>query len=135
MKQVCTNCQFFIRHYRNERGADHTLEIPNDHRRKAEGNDFSWRRESEALECFKGIWDEGYSTSGQSMHQIVALQNRKNKCYFLEFQPGMLLPAADKLQQEIKASAGEKQRLRYTIYALVVAILGLLARLVYERVA
>jgi hypothetical protein len=129
-KPVCANCHFFIRQYRNERGVEHAFEIGIEQRIKANTGDFSWQRESESLGCYKGMWDEGFSFGGITKAKAISKQNRRSKCYFFEFQPGTFLPSAEKLQQERISLANELFKYRLTIYGLLLAIIGLLVRIV-----
>ena len=61
----------------------------------------------------------------------VSQFDRRRKCYYFEYQPGMLLPAAEKLQQERAAASTERFKYRLTIYGLLLAIIGLLLKLAY----
>lgn len=132
-KKICANCHFLYKQYRNERGAEYTLEISREQRERAKRGDLSWQRESESLGCYKGIWDEGHGSTGCTKAELVAKQARGGKCYFFGFQPGTFMQAAEKLQQEKVANANELQKYRMAIYGLVLTILGLAAKLIAEK--
>lgn len=132
-KEICANCHFLCRHYRNERGAEHIFEVGSGQRDRAKQGDLSWQRESESLGCYKGIWDEGNESGGYTKTDLIAKQARGGKCYFFEFQPGMFMQAAEKLQQERVADANEFKKYRMAIYGLVVAILGLAAKIISDK--
>jgi hypothetical protein len=132
-KKICVNCHFLCKQYRNERGAEHTFEITREQRERAKQGDLSWQRESESLGCYKGIWDEGHASVGGVKAELIAKQARGDKCYFFEFQPGMFMQAAEKLQQEKVANANELKKYRMAIYGLALAILGLVAKIISEK--
>ena len=131
MKQICANCQFFIRQYRGHGGAEHTFEIGAAQRAQAERGDLSWQRDSESIACFKGVWDEGLGMGGPAKIVAISQQERRGNCYYFQFQPGMLLPAADKLQQERAAASTEWLKYRLAIYALLLTVIALIAKIAY----
>lgn len=93
--------------------------------------DFSWQRETETLCCFRGIWNEGVGFPESSKVEQAAKLNRKGNCYYMPYQPGLLLPAAEKLQEARLVQTREIQKLRIAIYGLIIGILGLLAKLIF----
>ena len=131
-KQTCANCHFFIRRHHGERGAEHTFVVGSAQRALTAAGDLSWQRMSESIACFKGVWDEGCGLSGQAKVAATASQERHKRCYFLAYQEGMLLPAAEKLQQESVSRSFERRKYRLAIYGLLVTIIGLLAKLAYN---
>jgi hypothetical protein len=131
-KQTCVSCHFFLRSHRGDDGREIPLEATNDCRDLAAGGNLSWQRQWESLACHKGIWDEGVGFPGSSALEQISKLNRRNKCYFFKYQPGMLLPAAEKLQQEGAAKSTDLRNYRLGIYALAATILGLIFRLVYK---
>jgi hypothetical protein len=130
-KQICANCHFFIRQYRDERGAEHTFAVGAEQRARAISGDLSWQRESESLGCSRGVWDEGLGIGEAGKTAAISQQNRRGKCYFFMFQPGMLLPAAEKLQHERASTSKERLKYRLTIYGLLVGLIGLAIKLAY----
>ncbi|UZD55827.1 hypothetical protein [Caldimonas aquatica] len=128
-KKTCSSCHYFIRLHYPERAAPFSLEVPREARRRAAAGDLSWQRESESLACHRGIWDEGVGCSESSKIEQVSKLNRRGRCYYLPYQPGMLLPAAEKLQAERASQSRELQRWRIAVYSLVIAIAGLAAKL------
>ncbi len=132
-KAACTNCQFFCRTYRGENGVEHTFEVAEAQRKLAHSGDLSWQRDTESLACFKGIWDEGLGISRTTLLAVLAKRRRKGECYFLPFRPGMLLPAAEKLQQFQQSRTEDLRKYRLAIYALILSILGLLAKILYDH--
>lgn len=128
-KAICANCHYFVRVHHGERSGSHTLEIGRENRQKAISGDLSWQRESESLSCYRGIWDEGVGFPESSKLEQVSKLHRKNQCYFLPYQPGMLLPAAEKLQDTRLTQARELQKIRFAIYAVAISIIGLVIKL------
>lgn len=132
-KAACANCQFFCRTYRGYAGVEHTFDIREEQRRLALVGDLSWQRDAESLACFKGVWDEGVGLSRSTMATFIAKRRRNGECYFFPFQPGMLLPAAEKLQLLQHSRTENLRKYRLAIYALVVSIIGLLAKILYDH--
>lgn len=128
-KKTCTSCHYLVRLHHPERTGPFTLELPREARRRAEVGDFSWQRENESLACYRGIWDEGVGFPESSKGEQVSKLNRRSSCYFLPYQPGMLLTAAEKLQVDRLSQTRELQKLRIAVYGLIVAIVGLAAKL------
>ncbi|HEY6898517.1 MAG TPA: hypothetical protein VI279_14760 [Rhodocyclaceae bacterium] len=132
-KYVCANCHFFCRQYRGDAGLAHTLEVTEIQRTNALKGDLSWQKPQESLACFKGIWDEGFGIKSSDKLTCISKQSRKGKCYFYAFQPGMLMHAAEKLEQESVAKSNDLAKYRLAIYTLILAIIGLLIKLVYDK--
>lgn len=91
--------------------------------------DLSWQRQNESLCCHRGIWDEGVGFPESSKMEQVAGLNRRNLCYFFPYQPGMLLSAAEKLQDARLVQNRELQKIRIAVYAVAAGLLGLLVKL------
>ena len=130
-KKICANCHYFVRIHHGERSQPFTLEINRENRLKATNDDLSWQKDSESLCCHRGIWDEGVGFPESSKIEQVAKLNRKDLCYFLPYQPGMLLPAAEKLQDARLTQTRELQKIRFAVYAVTVSIIGLLLKLLF----
>ena len=130
-RSVCANCHFFVRVHHGERTQPFTLEVGREARLKAASGDLSWQRDSEALCCHRGIWDEGVGFPESTKLEQVAKLNRKNVCYFMPYQPGMLLPAAEKLQDARLIQNRELQKIRFAVYAVAISILGLLLKMAF----
>lgn len=126
LKKTCVDCHYFHRQYRNETGSEHKFEITSKQRANVKNNDYSWQRDNESLGCYKGVWDEGHNFPSQDRHIIIAKTNRRNKCYFWEYQPGSFFPVAEKLQEKHMQSKIVTRSYRLTIYGLLLTILGLL---------
>ena len=129
LKKSCSTCHYFVRTRNPERGERHTFEISHSIRVKAAQKELTWQREDESLSCFRGIWDEGVGFPESSKVEQIATLRRNGRCYYFPYQPGMLLPAAEKLQDARLTQTRELYKLRLAVYALVVSILALLAKL------
>jgi hypothetical protein len=129
-KQTCANCHYFVRIHHSERGDHFTLEIGRENRKRASQSDLGWQKEGESLCCHRGIWDEGVGFPETSKQEQIAQLNRKNACYFMPYQPGMLLPAAEKLQDARLVQNRELQKIRFALYALALSVLGLVVKLI-----
>jgi hypothetical protein len=128
-KETCASCHFFIRSHRQIDGKVFTSEVSVANRALAKAGNFSWQINSEALSCHKGIWDEGVGFPGSSKSAQIAKTRRNGRCYFYKHQPGMLLPAAEKLLDFTQSKRLEIEKYRLAIYALLIAVLGLLLKI------
>ena len=128
-KQTCAGCHFFVRTLYVGRGQPAVLAIAKDSRALASAGDLSWQRPEEALSCHRGIWDEGAGLPESSKSEQVAGLNRRGRCYFMPYQPGMLLPAAEKLQEARLEQTRELQKLRYAAYAVAASLLAILVKM------
>jgi hypothetical protein len=113
-----------------EHGSHYVLEISREQRDLAQGGELAWQREYESISCYRGIWDEGVGFSDSTKLDQMTKLERKNRCYFIPYQAGMLLPAAEKLQEKNYEQARELQKLRYTAYAILVSLLAIFVKLV-----
>ena len=130
-KATCTSCHYFVRVHHSERSQPFTLEIGRENRSRSNYGDLTWQRETEALCCHRGVWDEGVGFPESSKLEQVAKLNRKNFCYHMPYQPGMLLPAAEKLQDARLVQNRELEKIRFAVYAVAVSILALAVKLVF----
>ena len=127
-KHTCAGCHFFIRTHIQRDGKAFALEISAVNRAKAKTGDLCWQREAEALSCYKGVWDEGLGVHETSKTEFISHVKRSGRCYYFAYQPGMLLPTAEKLQEARPAKLLEGQKYRLAIYGLVLAAIGLAAK-------
>jgi hypothetical protein len=135
-KQACVDCHFFVRNHRGDGGQQVTQEVSKASRDLAANDDLSWQRHWESLACHKGIWDEGVGFPGSDKVDQISSQDRRKKCYFFKYQPGMLLPAAVKLREEAIERSFDLQKHRLAVIAIVLTlvgtIVGLVIRMVYQ---
>ena len=95
MKHCCQNCHFLA--------MDHVAD-------NGKRVSFSWDKEARknfkikkyySAKCYKGVWDTGVDPTLKGKLQEVLLQGRKNDCFFIEYQQGMLYQAADERIESI----------------------------------
>lgn len=88
-----------------------------------------------ALECYHLVWSEATGTSRVSRNEIVNLTGRKNKCFFLPFTSGMLLPAAEKIfkMQHEKREKWKDRAIGFILGVVATVFTGLILYLITER--
>lgn len=136
-KNNCLNCQFFVSTKFMSAGASQFTDAVSSSLRKnilekkvyPEKLGAPNRTYSEALSCYKGVWNSGLPNFG-SLSQIEKFEminaNRKWTCFFLPYDiKGMMMEAAKELEERnAKARSASKDRKR-ALYGLWVAIAGL----------
>lgn len=126
IKQVCADCHFFFKEARDLPTGRSPREITEEERKKAHAGDYSWHKEYYALSCKFGVWDEGHNFDHSKKHALLTQTDRRRFCFFWKHRPGMLLPAAEILQQrEAKAYEARVDR-KLTICGLWIAAISLL---------
>lgn len=133
-RQTCSDCYYFVREARGLQPQPITLEVSRADRDRAKRGDYSWHSDTYALCCFRKVWDEGHQWDPDQRHAVISQTNRRGKCFFWRFQPGMLLPAALELQTKERDAADKARSRRLTFWGLVIAALGLCIN-AYVRVA
>ncbi len=123
MKANCANCHFFIRDTMG-----HKLLINDEKRKLACEDDFSWVKSLESLSCYFGVWDEGY-TKIERDKEIVQ-KTRKDFCFYWRYRPGMLLNAAETLQERESQKRETRKERILTILGLWIAALALLGNII-----
>ncbi len=127
MKHCCRNCQFLTK----------TTSIPGG----GEEYRLSWREgdfssfelgEQWTAECSQGIWSAGIAPELKSQLKDVVLQDRKDRCFFVERHEGMSTQGALALHKLRNDNRQLKKGYRYTQIALGIATLSLLTNLVYN---
>lgn len=134
-RQACVDCHFFVKSYRDSRPAMTSL-VSADERAAVRKGGFSWhddRKAPVALACHMEVWDEGVAGyPHDDRYGLLVEQERKGRCFFRSFEPGMLLPAAQELQKrEMEADRWRRER-RLTLVGLWIAALALLASLIID---
>lgn len=140
-KPVCANCHF-LKLYGGIEGS--IQKNPDDKARNSIRNgDFDvvtkFTDEMELVfECYHKVWSEGYNSgkgfdrSKEARQKEIneTLRKGKNLCFFFEYRPGMLYPAAIELQKrlyELKQASIDR---RYTTISLLIAAGALIVAII-----
>ena len=127
VKHCCKNCHFLNKAYRNDRGF--------------EGNS-CWSKEERdnlvvkdhyAASCWRGIWDTGIDLGLNDRLPVILTQSRRDKCFFVEYNPGMSYPAATELHHNRQLKRGHKYAriaLGVSIASAVIAVASVVANLI-----
>ena len=120
-KKTCVDCHFFFKE--SDR---HKFVISEDSRDKCRNGNFTWRKASESLGCYHGVWDQGVQPLSVDLENEIRHKKREGFCFFWRHRPGMLFQAATVLQKrESEATEASLDR-RLTIGGLWIAGIGLL---------
>lgn len=95
----------------------------------AKRNDYSWhqrRKQAYNLECAMEVWTEGYNFEDSTRHEWLVETERRGFCFFWQFRPGMLIPAAKLLQQREAEAKDARRDRRLTIWGLWIAAAALM---------
>lgn len=127
MKQICNNCHFLAKEYREENtGRTLTFSVSPIERSKAEGGNVDFIEEHYCLKCQRGVWDEGVNPGKENRLNIVNETKRKGKCFFFPYDPGMMFKAAEELQRRQQENEQLKRSNLYTRIGLWIAAIALL---------
>lgn len=86
--------------------------------------------------CYKSIWSKKYDEFGdgaskQSLEKII-LRNRAEKCFFVEYHPGMPHLIAEELFKVRYDTRNLKRSLKWTIIGLFVAAFSSLISIAFQ---
>ena len=93
MRHCCKNCHFLVKEHRDPTGGIYR---------------FSWNKrersdlrvdEQYAANCFQGIWDTGVDPSLNKRLPEILNKQRRDDCFFIAPQEGMLFDAALELHK------------------------------------
>lgn len=76
--------------------------------------------------CRKGIWYQFYD---EHSPKETLTKNRKNKCFFVNYTPGMMFPAADELLKTQREKWSVKRAFLIGLSGLIIALLHLIWRI------
>jgi len=79
MKQICRNCHFLSKEYRDENGGVHIFSVSSKEREEAINGNIDFVGSQYSLNCYHGVWDEGVEPGKESLLRIVNETNRKRK--------------------------------------------------------
>ncbi|PPD41775.1 MAG: hypothetical protein CTY16_15460 [Methylobacter sp.] len=121
MKHICTNCHFFAKEYQDHAGHVYINCVSKEERTNANSGKRDFIKDMYSLNCHMGVWDEGINPDIENRVYRVSKINRKGKCFFFSYDPGMLFKAAQELQKrEEEYRRTEKSNL-YTRIGLWIA--------------
>ena len=127
MKQICRNCHFFAKEYREENtGRALSFSVSTKERNKIEMGDIDAVKSHYSLKCQRGVWDEGISLEKENRLCLLNKIGRKNTCFFFPYNPNMMFSAASELQKRAQENQQLKRSNMYTRIGLWVAALALL---------
>ncbi len=89
------------------------VHVSPEERDAARKGDYSWHKRTTSLcnlGCHHKVWSEGYNFDFDKRHEFIVQTDRTDFCFFFRFRPGMLLPAAEKLQQREAAEREARRR-------------------------
>ncbi|MYB77788.1 MAG: hypothetical protein F4X83_12015 [Chloroflexi bacterium] len=129
----CRNCHFLAKQVRDRQGGFFT---------------FSWDQEERdnlalidppgrwSKRCHMGVWDTGLlPLSDEELRATITKARGIDDCFFIEAQPGMLNPAAERLQERKAKIRQLRQDHRHTRIALWIAAVGLFVTACLQIVA
>lgn len=124
IKHCCRECHFLTREY-------------------PDGGRRSWTKEERVTGqmkhkdaaspmCREGVWDAGIDPELVSELEEILDENRKNRCFFIEYSKGMSYDAAAKLQRMRYENRNLKRSYQYTLWGLGIAGVGLVFNAVFQ---
>ena len=128
MKNICRNCHFLAKEYR-EQGTAYTAthSFNEADRRALESDPEHVVTAPSSIKCYLGVWDEGVAEPGESRDVVLNKTPRKNTCFFFPYHPAMLFEAAKELQARQQQNRQLKESNMYTRIGLYVAAGALVA--------
>ena len=126
MKSCCQNCHFLAKDHVAINGKRKSLLWDEEERKNFKIEKYYSAR------CYKGVWDTGVDPTLKGKLREVLLEARKNNCFFIEYQPGMLFPAADERFRILNEHRQLKRSHRFTQIGLIIAAVGLFVNIVIE---
>jgi len=121
MKQICRNCHFLSKEYRDNAGQVFTFSLTQQDREKAVKAPDEVIAKHYSLNCKMGVWDEGVSGTIQDRNSTINLTKRDSNCFFFPHHPAMLFDAARELQKRDNEHKELKRSNLYTRIGLWVA--------------
>ena len=131
-KQTCVDCHFFMVDLIDLSSPPSPDIIDTDRRVKCKKNDFSWVRPDHSMQCYFGVWDQGFHFNASEQFKLICETSRKDFCFFFKYRPGMLLPAAKRIQKRMEGYRKARKDRRLTIGGLWIAGIALLINAALE---
>ncbi len=126
-KQACVDCHFFVKQAAPLPSPQvYVSLVTREERQQAKAGDYAWSNHY-SLGCHMLVWDEGHQFDATRKHAAVVVADRRKFCFFWEFRPGMMLPAARTLQEREAADSRAARNRTLTTIGLWIAALALVA--------
>ena len=127
-RHCCKNCHFLAKDVVNEAGFRSSSSWNKDERDKLRVAEL-W-----AAKCHIGVWDTGVDPALNSRLPETLLEDRRDKCFFIEMHEGMLFDAARELHKLRNDNRQLKRSFRYTQWALGISAVAIVANVVVNIV-
>lgn len=124
VKHTRKKCHFLNKIYRNDRGAEHNFTWSLEDRNNLNLDD------RYSASCWRGIWHTGISPELNRQLPNILTQNRRDECFFVEYNQGMSYQAATELHRSRNENRHLKKSYRYSRVALGIATASLLVSLI-----
>ncbi len=133
MKEICRNCHFLAKDYREE-NTDRVLSfsLTQNDRNAFKENMFDTIDYHYSLKCHLGVWDEGVIRYKRNRPHLINEIKRKNKCFFYPYQPEMLFKAAEILQKREEEYRRIKKVHKFTVIGFSIAGVGLILNALFQ---
>lgn len=107
MEEICQNCHFLSKEFRDRSGAASAFSLSDKERAAISAGDIDFIASHYSLKCQMGVWDEGVKPGTGDRPERLNTINRKDKCFFFPHNPGMLFSAAIELQKRTMSNHKE----------------------------
>lgn len=107
MEEICRNCHFLSKEFRDRSGAVTTFSLSDKERDAVGAGNKDFIASHYSLKCQMGVWDEGVKPGTDDRTERLNSINRKDKCFFFAYNPGMLFSAAIELQKRAMSNHKE----------------------------
>ena len=122
MKEICRNCHFLSKEYREANtGRVLVFNLTQIDREKIAQTPDEDMFEPYSLNCHMGVWDEGVMGGTKERDTMINLTSRASSCFFFPYNPAMLFNAAKELQKRQDENTQLKNSNSYTRAGLWIA--------------
>ena len=133
-KASCVNCHFFQQN--TLEGSRHFVrEVSHGDRDLTKKGDLSWKERTSEHVCVREVWAEGFKMPESGWHTHLVEVDRKEKCFFWEYTPGMLNRGAEELQKRAAETKEATRDRRLTIGGLWIAAMALVVSVIFQIVS
>ena len=133
MKEICRNCHFLSKEYREANtGRVLVFNLTQIDREKIAQTPDEDMFEPYSLNCHMGVWDEGVMGGTKERDTMINLTSRASSCFFFPYNPAMLFNAAKELQKRQDENTQLKNSNSYTRAGLWIAACALAVNTLLE---